>query len=386
MKLRLAELPVKGQRVLLRVDFNVPLSPDGIIEDDSRIRFALPTIRYILDHGGTPILMSHLGRPDGRPDPRFSLAPCAKRLEQHLNQPVIFSPDCVGPAAEKSIRPQKPILLENLRFHIGEEHPDQDPSFVEKLASLGNCYVNDAFGTCHRAHASIVPITKFFPSKAAMGLLIERELSFLSPLIHNPTHPFHVIIGGAKIESKIGALQKLLQKLDELYIGGKMAHPFLATKENPGECDIKEITASHEIIEEARKRGVKLHLPIDCVATRGDEISSFTGPPPLGWKGVDVGQKTILDWSRSLHKAATIFWNGPLGVYEKPPFDLGTKRLAQELAKIKATIVIGGGDSVAAIEQSGLSSHFSHLSTGGGATLEFLEYGHLPGIDALTEL
>jgi len=392
MKLSLTQLPIRNQRVLMRVDFNVPLKEDGSILDDSRIRAVLPSIRYVLEKGGSLILMSHLGRPQGKIDPKTTLAPCAKRLSVLLQHPVIMASDCVGSSVETLVQQLESgsvLMLENLRFHPGEEEPEQEPGFVEKLARLGDVYVNDAFGTAHRAHASTARIAHFFPNKSAMGFLIEKELAHLEPLLKKPKHPFFVIIGGAKVFSKTGVIKNLLNKLDALFIGGGMAFPFLAAQNiliGRSLCAKTDIPAAKEIIDLAERRGVKLHLPIDIVTkTEGGAIATFSSGIPEGWAGVDIGPKTVAAWSSEFQKAATIYWNGPLGVYEQPPFDKGTAEIATILSTVRATTIVGGGDSIAAVQQLGLAFCFTHLSTGGGASLEFLEYGHLPGIDALSD-
>lgn len=385
-KLTLKDLSLQGKRVLMRVDFNVPIDK-GKISDDSRIRAALPSIEYVLGHGASLILMSHLGRPKG-PDKELSLAPCAKRLSELLQKQVQMAPDCVGSEVEKmakGLHAGEILMLENLRFHTGEEAPDKDPAFAKSLASLGDCYVNDAFGTAHRAHASTAVIAKFFPKTSAMGFLIEKEVNELSPLLANPKRPFYAIIGGAKVSTKIGVIKQLLNKVDALFIGGGMIYTFL-------KADGIEIGAS--ICEDAAEvKDIprdKLRLPKDLVIADRfandaniKTISLGQNIPP-GWQGMDIGPETVHEWSKELGKAATVFWNGPLGVFEMPHFAKGTKGIAERLANSKAKTIVGGGDSVAAIEQMGLQKRFAHLSTGGGASLEFLEFGHLPGIDALS--
>jgi phosphoglycerate kinase len=392
-KLSLTKLPVQNQRVLMRVDFNVPLNDDGTIADDSRIQAALPSIRYVLDHGGSLILMSHLGRPKGKPSPKASLAPCAKRLSELLNRPVAMAPDCVGPAVEamaKGLKKGSILMLENLRFHVGEEEPEKEEGFVEALARLGDVYVNDAFGTAHRAHASTALIARYFPKKSAMGFLIEKEIAQLDPLIKHPKRPFFAIIGGAKVSSKAGVVKNLLPKLDALFIGGGMAFPFFKAQNlsiGASLCDPKDVSVASEILKEAKQRSLKLYLPRDIVAVKeGSAPTVFSSNIPEGWAGMDIGPKTVEEWKHAFGKAATIFWNGPVGVFEKPPFDEGTKGIAQALANCPAHVIIGGGDSVAAVQQMELADRFAHLSTGGGASLEFLEFGHLPGIDALSDL
>lgn len=384
-KLTLKDLVLKGQRVLMRVDFNVPIEK-GKITDDSRIRAALPSIEYVLNHGASLVLMSHLGRPKGAEAP-FSLAPCGKRLSELLKKPVQMAKDCVGAAVEKmanQLKPGEVLLLENLRFHPGEEA--QDPQFTAALAKLGTAYVNDAFGTAHRAHASTAAIAKYFPGKSAMGFLMENEIGALSPLLTNPQRPFYAIIGGAKISSKIGVIQKLLDKVDALFIGGGMFYTFLKAEGIAvGDSICEDLATIRDLPKE------KLHFPVDLVIADGFSndanrqiILSKEGIPE-GWQGMDIGPKTVAEWSKLIPKAATVFWNGPLGVFEMGNFAKGTKAIGELLAKSKAKTIVGGGDSVAAVEQMGLGHRFAHLSTGGGASLEFLEYGHLPGIDALSD-
>jgi phosphoglycerate kinase len=392
-KLTLKDLSLQNQRVLMRVDFNVPLNEDGSIADDSRIRAALPSIHFLLDQNPTRlILMSHLGRPKGKLNAKESLAPCAKRLSELLQMPVAMAPDCIGPSVDDLLA-QTPkgsiVMLENLRFHPGEEDPQKEPGFVENLASLGDVYVNDAFGTAHRAHASTALIASHFPGKAAMGFLIETELAHLAPLLHNPKRPYCAITGGSKVSSKVGVLKNLLPKLDALYIGGGMAFPFLKAQSisiGSSLCDASDIPLAQEILAEAEKRSLPIYLPIDTAAAKeGEKSEIFSGDIPDGWVGMDIGPKTTLTWKKSLANAATVFWNGPVGVFEKPPFDRSTEDLAHFLAEGNASVIVGGGDSVAAIQRLGLGDRFAYLSTGGGASLEFLEFGHLPGIDALSD-
>ncbi len=387
----LRELELKGKRVLLRVDFNVPLDKEGHITDDSRIRASLPSIQYILKSGASLVLMSHLGRPEGV-DPKLTLAPCAKRLSEYLGIPVLMAPDCVGPVVEKmaaSMKAGQVLMLENLRFHEGEEYPEKDLGFVSSLSRLGDVYVNDAFGSAHRAHASTALIAKYFPGQAAAGFLMEDEIKHLMFLLGNPPRPFHAIIGGAKISTKAGVIHHLLDRVDALYIGGAMAFTFLKAqglRVGDSLVEDSEIKTAKEILSKAKN----LYLPVDLVVADAFSEESnkkivsvkegFLSP----WRGMDIGPKTLQDWPASLKKAATVFWNGPLGVFEMPSFAKGTRSIAEVLAKSHAHVTIGGGDSVAAIQQMGLGNQFAHLSTGGGASLEFLEYGHLPGIDALS--
>lgn len=381
----------------MRVDFNVPMNPDGTIADDTRIKESLHSIRYVLEHGGSVILMSHLGRPKGKKDPKLSLEPCAKRLSEYLHFPVPLAPDCIGPKVEKmaaELPTGRVLLLENLRFHAGEENPDSDPDFVKKLAKLGDVYVNDAFGTAHRAHASTALIADYFPKESAAGFLMEREIAHLSLLVQNPKRPFFVIIGGAKVSSKMGVLKSLLSKVDKIFIGGAMAYTFLKAQGRDIGNSMHEddlLDSAKQFLKEAKSKNVSILLPLDhVIADRFQEIAEVKivlteQGIPDGWQGMDIGPKTIELWRVELTKGETIFWNGPLGVFEFPQFARGTQEIAKLLAHLKATTIVGGGDSVSAINSLNLAENFSHISTGGGASLEFLEFGHLPGIDALTD-
>lgn len=392
-KLTLKELDLKGKRVLMRVDFNVPQDKTGKITDDSKIRAVLPSIEYILSQNASLILMSHLGRPK-TPDPQFSLAPCAKRLSELLKKPVLMAPDCIGSGVEKMSQQLKEgqiLMLENVRFHPGEEEPEKDPGFVSALASLGDVYVNDAFGAAHRAHTSTALIAKHFPGKAAAGFLIEQEILHLEPLIHGPARPFYAIIGGAKVSTKAGVIHNLLKIVDALFIGGGMAFTFLKAQGiqiGQSLFEESEVKTAKEILS----KGKQIYLPKDLIiadAFSNDAKSKtilIKEGIPAGWQGMDIGPQTIKEWSFSLQKAATVFWNGPLGVFEMSHFANGTRSIAEALAHSKADVCVGGGDSVAAVQQMGLADKFAHLSTGGGAALEFLEYGHLPGIDALSDV
>ena len=387
-QLTIRDLPLKNKRVLMRVDFNVPIE-NGEITDDSKIRAALPTIEYAIQQGACVILMSHLGRPKSKPSDEFSLTPCFKRLSELLQSPVSFANDCVGKAVEgkvKELQRGQVLLLENLRFHVGEEKPEQDPDFVKQLAALGDCYVNDAFGSAHRAHASTAWIAKQFPHLSAMGFLMEKEIAALSPLVKNPVRPFFTIIGGSKISTKIGLINNLLKHVDALFIGGAMAFTFFKAK---------GISVGTSLVEDPKTIDhlpmEKIYLPMDLVIAdrfsneaRRKVIDVKQGIPD-GWQGMDIGPKTITSWTQLLSKGRTIFWNGPVGVFEMPHFLEGTRALAKYLSQCDATTIIGGGDSVAAIQKMGLQDRFAHLSTGGGASLEFLEFGHLPGIDALSQ-
>ena len=386
----LNHLSVKGKKVLLRVDFNVPLSSDGAITDDTRILEALPTIQYILQQGGSLILMSHLGRPKGKKDPQFSLSPCQKRLSELLGLPVALAPDCIGPEVKKmaaALQSGHILMLENIRFYAAEEDPDVDPSFAEQLAALGELYVNDAFGTAHRAHSSTAKIARYFPGKAAIGFLMEKEIAFLDQLLLHPERPFYALVGGAKIGTKLGVLSSLLSKVDALFIGGGMAYTFLKAQgisigDSP--MDTACLAQAKELLQSK-----KIHLPKDLLIANAFKqdaamrtISVSEGIPE-GWQGMDIGPQTIGDWQRAFQKAKTLFWNGPVGVFEFPQCARGTHAMAQAIASLKATTVVGGGDSVAAVNQLNLADRFSHVSTGGGASLEYVEFGHLPGIDAV---
>ncbi len=393
-KLLVQHLPLQGKRVLVRVDFNVPLLKDGSIADDTRIKEALPTIHYILDQGGSVILMSHMGKPQAKRDLRYSLGICAKKLSQLIPSPVFFASDCIGKEVEKmahDLKNGQVLLLENLRFHPGEENPEQDPNFARSLASIADFYVNDAFGTAHRKHASTYTIAQFFPQKAALGLLIQKEMSFLNPLVQNPKHPFYALIGGAKISSKLGILHSLLSKVDAFFIGGAMAFTFLkAQGMNMGDSLVEEncTLQAHELLNLCAVKKVALHLPSDIVIASSfsenaeHKVISTTENIPPGWQGMDIGPQTSHEWALSFQQASTLFWNGPVGVFEMPPFAKGTKTLATAISDLNCTKVVGGGDSIAAINSLGIQKKFSHLSTGGGASLEYLEFGTLPGIDA----
>ncbi len=396
-KCTLNDLDVAGKRTLLRVDFNVPLTPDHQVADATRIRAALPSIQAILNRGGFPILMSHLGRPKGKTSPALSLAPCAKALSLELGRIVHFSPDCIGETAlhhVNALPKGEVLLLENLRFYPEEEVPDPDRQFAAALATLGQLYINDAFGTAHRCHSSIVPITRYFPQASAMGLLMEKELSILATLLSSPTPPFSLILGGAKLSTKITLLQALLPKIQELFIGGGMAFTFLKCQNVPighSIYDPTQLTQAQAIIDTCRQQNIPIHLPVDVVIEKVDstpqELRTVTVKEgvPEGWRGMDIGPKTVAQWKPALFASATAFWNGPMGVYEVPAFAAGTISIATLLSQTQATTIVGGGDSVAAIKKLQLEAAFTHLSTGGGAALAYLEHGHLPGIDALSD-
>lgn len=394
-KLSLKDLDLKGKRVLMRVDFNVPLDNFGHITDDTRIAATLPSIKFALDKGASVVLMSHLGRPKGKTT-ALSLAPCAKRLEQLLHHKVAMAPDCIGPDVERKIKELKSgdvILLENLRFYPAEENPEADPSFAENLAKWGDCYVNDAFGTAHRAHASTVNVARYFPHASAAGFLLEKEIQFLGKTLSKPERPFYAIIGGAKISTKIEILKALIKKVDALLIGGGMAYTFLkALGYSIGDslCEDKYLDAAKEILGEGRMYNVQILLPIDHViadtpvnGARTRHVDNKQGIPP-GFMGVDIGKLTLELFKQALQKSRTIFWNGPLGIFEQSEFAKGTEAIARMLAELNATTIVGGGDSIAALHNSGAADKVTHISTGGGAALEYVQYGRLPGIDALT--
>jgi phosphoglycerate kinase len=391
----LQDLEVKDKRVLMRVDFNVPMDASGKITDDTRIKEALPSIRYILDHGGSVVLMSHLGRPKGKIDLTFSLKPVAVRLSELLHQPVLFAQDCINDATQKLSKDLKKgeiLLLENLRFYPAEENPEIDPTFAQRLAKLGDFYVNDAFGAAHREHSSTATITRYFSGKSAAGLLMQKELNFLNQLVHNPKHPFYAIIGGSKISSKIGVLKSLLSKVDTIFIGGGMAFTFFKAQGIPIGNSIfeeKSLSTAKEFLESCAKNKITIFLPEDLVIAdafkenANTKIIATKEGIPSGWQGMDIGPQTREKWALELKNGALVFWNGPLGVFEFPPFALGTNAIAKALASYNTLRIIGGGETVSAINALGISNKFSHVSTGGGASLEFLEFGELPGINAL---
>lgn len=393
-KLSIFNLDLKNKKVLIRVDFNVPLK-DGKILDDTRLKASLPTIQYVLEQGGKVILMSHLGRPDGKRNPQFSLLPCAQRLSELLKKPVDLSVDCVGPEVERRVENLKPgqiLLLENLRFHPGEEKPSEEPDFVQKLAKLGDVYINDAFGTAHRGHASTAAIAEFFSDRSAAGFLMEKEIEFLGSRLLKPKRPFHVILGGAKISTKFKVIEAFMQKADVIMFGGAMANNFFYAKniligDSFYEPDF--IAAAKRILEGDQGATARILLPVDVVITKEiqphaeKKIVDVSEGIPKGYRAVDIGPKTVELYSHELQKAATVFWNGPLGVFECPPFNEGTHHIASVIGRLSAITIVGGGDTVAAIEESGVASFLSHISTGGGAALEYIQYGTLPGIEAL---
>jgi phosphoglycerate kinase len=382
------DLDVKGKRVFVRVDFNVPIK-EGVVGDDTRIRAAMPTIQYLLDQGAAVILASHLGRPKGGPDPKYSLKPVSEHLSQLLGKPVGFVEDCIGPLAEaasKALNPGDVLVLENTRFHPEEEKNNQAMS--ESLAALADLYVNDAFGSAHRAHASTAGIAAFLP--AAAGFLLEKEIQYLGQAIDDPKRPFVAILGGAKISDKIGVIKNLLAKADHILIGGGMANTFFKAQGYP----VADSLVEEEALDTARdllSEGMtKLRLPVDIIIANkfdADAESKImaTGPVPDGWRILDIGPETVIAYSKVIAGAGTVVWNGPMGVFEFPRFAEGTYGVAKAVAASEAISVIGGGESVAAINQSGLADKITHISTGGGASLEMLEGLTLPGVAALAD-
>jgi phosphoglycerate kinase len=394
-KLSIRDLNLRGQRVFVRVDFNVPLD-GGKVSDDTRIRATLPTLRLAIEKGGRLVLASHLGRPKGQVNPKCSLKPVAARLEELLGNPVQFAADCIGADSEaksKALRNGDVLLLENVRYHPEEEKNDED--FSRKLAALcDGLFVCDAFGSAHRAHASVVGITKFVRQSAA-GLLMEKELAYLGKAISNPDRPFVAVLGGAKVSDKIEVVQNLMKLADAMLIGGAMAYTFLKSQGKPvGKSLVEDdkLDLARNLLREAASRKFRLLLPVDHVLGESPQSSAtkVTGidETPEGWMGLDIGPKTIALFEKEISGARTIVWNGPLGIFEKPAFSQGTLAIARAVAAATskgATSIIGGGDSVAAVEQAGLADKIAHISTGGGASLEFLAGETLPGVAALTD-
>ena len=385
------DLELSGKRVLTRVDYNVPLA-DGVVTDATRIEASLPTLKYILDHGASLVLMSHLGRPKGTPNPAMSLAPVREKLQELLGRPVTMVDDCVGPAAAAASAALKPgdiLMLENVRFHA--EETANDTEFARELAQLGDVYVNDAFGSAHRAHASTEGVSHFLPSAA--GMLIEKEVRFFQPLLTNPERPFVAIIGGAKVSSKIGVLESLLPKCTSMIIGGGMTYTFLkAQGKKIGRSLVEDeyLDTATTLMKQAGQSGVEVVLPVDHLV--GAEFSADTKPItvdavdiPDGMIGMDIGPKSVERLKPIISGARSLVWNGPMGVFEFDPFAGGTLAVARMVADCPGTTVVGGGDSVAAVNRFGLADRIDHVSTGGGASLEFLEGKTLPGIAALTD-
>ena len=398
-KLSIRDLSLNNHRVLMRVDFNVPLE-DGRVIDDTRIRETLPTIEYALRHGARLVLVSHLGRPKGKRNLAFSLKPAAERLRMLLDKELArgenvgFCPECIGPEAEEMagrLEQGQTLLLENLRFHPEEEA--NDPKFAKQLAGLADYYVNDAFGTAHRAHASTVGVTTFV-QKSAAGLLMEKELQYMGKALRHPERPFIAILGGAKVSDKIGVIRNLLDKVDALIIGGGMAYTFLKAQGEPvGKSLVEEdkVELARELLKEAKKHKLKFLLPTDHVVAEKIEANAIvrtvpTGGIPDNMMALDIGPKTVEAFTEEIGRALTIVWNGPVGVFEVSPFAKGTFKIAQAVAEnVGATSIVGGGDSVSAVNAAGVADKITHISTGGGASLEFLEGKKLPGVEALTD-
>ena len=393
-KLSIRDLKMAGQRVFIRVDFNVPLD-GGKVVDDTRIRETLPTLRLAIDQGARLVLASHLGRPKGKVDPKYSLKPVAARLQELLGKPVQFAPDCVGADAEvksKALGNGGVLLLENVRYHAEEEA--NDPAFSKQLAALcDGLFVCDAFGSAHRAHASVVGITKFV-RQAAAGLLMEKELAYLGKAVSNPDRPFVAVLGGAKVSDKIEVVRNLMKLADAMLIGGAMAYTFLKSQGRPVGKSLVEndkLDLARDLLHEAESRNFRLRLPVDHVIAENPD-SAVTkvvdvDQTPDGWMGLDVGPKTVAAFEKEIAGARLIVWNGPLGKFERPAFSQGTLAIARAVAAATskgATSIVGGGDSVAAVEKTGVASQISHISTGGGASLEFLAGETLPGVEALS--
>jgi len=391
-KLTIEDLNIKGKRVFVRADFNVPLDDNLVITDDRRIRSTLPTINYAIDEGAKIIIASHLGRPKGKVEPRFSLLPIAKRLQRLLNKEVIFTPDCIGPQVESLVSKMKEgdvILLENLRFHPGEEKNDE--AFAKALSKLADYYVNDAFGAAHRAHASTAGITRFLPS--ATGFLLKKEVEYLKGVVENPVRPFVAILGGAKVSGKIGVLKNLADKVDKVIVGGGMAYTFIkALGYEIGDSLVEPdmIGLAGGIMEKLRKNNVKFYLPVDSVIAQSMETAAATKivttqEIPKGWKALDIGPASVKLFSEAIHDAKTIIWNGPMGVFEIDAFSRGTFAIARAVADAYALTIVGGGDTDYAVHRAGVSDAITFISTGGGASLQLLEGKELPGISALTD-
>lgn len=391
-KKTIEDINVSGKRVLVRVDFNVPLDENKNITDETRITAALPTIRYLLDHQAKVILCSHLGRPKGEFNMKYSLAPVAKRLGELLQKSVVLTQDVIGASAKQAVATLKNgdvVLLENVRFHKEEEK--NDPAFAKALADLAEVYVNDAFGTAHRAHASTTGVAAYLPAVA--GYLIGKELDIMGKALLNPDRPFVAILGGAKVSDKIGVIKNLLEKVNTLIIGGGMAYTFLkASGYEIGKSllEADKVALASELMEAAKAKGVQLLLPVDTVIAqefKADAVYKTVESNQIlaDWQGLDIGPETRVLFAKVIEKAKTVIWNGPMGVFEFPAFALGTRAVAQAMSECQGVTIIGGGDSAAAVEQMGFADKMTHISTGGGASLEFLEGLELPGVAALND-
>jgi phosphoglycerate kinase len=389
----LDDLEVEGQRVFVRVDFNVPLDEDGGVSDDTRIQASLPTLRALRERGARLVVASHLGRPKGKPNPAMSLEPVGMHLAQLLDQEVLLPDDCIGDAPRKlvqNLREGQVMLLENLRFHPEEEAGDE--GFARQLAALADVYVNDAFGTAHRAHASVTGVPRYVAQKGA-GLLMTKELDHLSKLLDRPDTPFIAVLGGAKVSDKIGVIESLLKRVNGLLVGGAMASTLLAAQGYDMGASLVEhdkLDLARRILSKAHARNVEIVLPSDHVIAQAIDAKAVTriadnGHIPEGWSALDIGPKTVESFKAWIGRARTVFWNGPLGVFEVAPFAHGTEAIAQAIAKSGAQSVVGGGDSVSAVRKMGVAPFITHISTGGGASLEFLEGKELPGVVALLE-
>lgn len=393
MKKTVKDVDVRSRRVLVRVDYNVPLDANGNVSDDKRITASLPTINYLLEQGARIILCSHLGRPKGEVKKEFSLAPVAKRLKELLpNVNIYFASDCIGEEAQQkaaALKDGEILLLENLRFHKEEEK--NDPEFAKKLASLAEIYVSDAFGTVHRAHASTAGVAAYLPAVA--GFLIGKELSIMGGALENPERPFVAILGGAKVADKIGVITNLLNKCDTLLIGGGMAYTFfkaMGYEIGDSLLDAESIDLARQLMETAKEKGVKLLLPVDTVVAKAfaadaEHMTVASNAIPAGWQGLDIGEKTRELFAAEIKNAKTVIWNGPMGVFEFPEFAKGTEAVAKACAECGGTTIIGGGDSASAVKKLGYADKMTHISTGGGASLEFLEGKVLPGVAALND-
>lgn len=391
-KKTIEDVDVQGKRVLVRVDFNVPMDENKQITDDTRVRAVIPTIKYLMEKGAKVILASHLGRPKGQVNEKYSLAPVAAHLGKILGKQVVMAKDCIGPEAQSAVAQLQPgdvALLENVRFYAEEEKNVE--SFAKDLASLAEIYVNDAFGTAHRAHASTAGVTKFLPAVA--GYLMQKEIEFMGKALQNPDRPFVAIIGGAKVSDKIGVIENLLNKVNTLIIGGGMANTFLrANGLNVGKSLVEEdkLELAQNLISLAETQGVNLLLPVDVVAAAAfaadaEHKNMSVADIPADWMALDIGTETTKMYAKAIEEAKTVIWNGPMGVFEMEPYAQGTMAVATALAGIQAITIVGGGDSVAAVEKAGVAKQMTHISTGGGASLEFLEGKELPGVVALND-